>query len=120
VTDKHESVHFCVPDVLAVLFAVYMKGKGSSVCGVIGHGTLLFTFPLGWQWQTEWKIIVDSWTGPEFAATGSGYTKEVEDMLKVLSPWMVSFIKNLPAIKVLIPHFRHIIGMVEYISCIII
>jgi len=47
VTDKHESVHFCVPDVLAVLFAVYMKGKGSSVCGVIGHGTLLFTFPLG-------------------------------------------------------------------------
>jgi len=120
VTDKHESVHFCVPDVLAVLFAVYMKGKGSSVCGVIGHGTLLFTFPLGWQWQTEWKIIVDSWTGPEFAATGSGYTKEVEDMLKVLSPWMVSFIKNLPAIKVLIPHFWHIIGMVEYISCIII
>jgi len=47
VTDKHESVHFCVPDVLAVLFAVYMKGKGSSVCGVIDHGTLLFTFPLG-------------------------------------------------------------------------
>ena len=119
-TDKHESVHFCVPDVLAVLFAVYMKGKGSSVCGVIGHGTLLFTFPLGWQWQTEWKIIVDSWTGPEFAATGSGYTKEVEDMLKVLSPWMVSFIKNLPAINVLLPHFWHIIGMVEYISCIII
>ena len=94
------------------------KGKGNSVCGVIGHGTLLFSFPLGWQ--AEWKITVDSWTGPEFAATSSGYTKEVEDMLKVLSPWMVSFIKNLPAIKVLIPHFRHIIGMVEYISCIII
>jgi hypothetical protein len=33
VTDKQESPHFCVPDVLAVLFAVYMKGKGSSVCG---------------------------------------------------------------------------------------
>jgi len=86
------------------------KGKGNSVCGVIGHGTLLFSFPLGWQ--AEWKITVDSWTGPEFAATSSGYTKEVEDMLKVLSPSMVSFIKNLPAIEGIHPsHFRHVIDM---------
>lgn len=55
---------------------------------------------------------MDSWTGPEFAATSSGYTKEVEDMLKVLSPMMVSFIKNLPAIEGIHPsRFRHIIDM---------
>jgi hypothetical protein len=56
---------------------------------------------------------LDFWTGPEFAATSSGgYTKEVEDMLKVLSPSMVSFIKNLPAIEGIHPsHFRHVIDM---------
>jgi len=51
--------------------------------------------------ETSQMIIYDprQMKGPEFAATSSGYTKEVEDMLKVLSPMMVSFIKNLPAIE---------------------
>jgi hypothetical protein len=64
--------------------------------------TLLFRLlqPLGWQ---EWKIIVEDiivdLSGPEFSAATSGYTKEVEDMLKMLSPSTMSFIKNLPAIE---------------------
>jgi len=64
--------------------------------------TLLFRLlqPLGWQ---EWKIIVEDiivdLSGPEFSAATSGYTKEVEDMLKMLSPSTTSFIKNLPAIE---------------------
>ncbi|XP_066364489.1 cleavage stimulation factor subunit 77 isoform X2 [Miscanthus floridulus] len=51
--------------------------------------------------ETSQMIIYDprQMKGPEFAATSSGYTKEVEDMLKVLSPSVVSFIKNLPAIE---------------------
>ena len=72
------------------------------VCGWIGHLTLLFRLiqPLGWQ---EWKIIVEDiivdLSGPEISPATSGYTKEVEDMLKMLSPSTTSFIKNLPAIE---------------------
>ncbi|XP_035815409.1 cleavage stimulation factor subunit 77 isoform X5 [Zea mays] len=51
--------------------------------------------------ETSQMVIYDprQMKGPEFAATSSGYTKEVEATLKVLSPSMVSFIKNLPAIE---------------------
>ncbi|RLM92057.1 cleavage stimulation factor subunit 77 [Panicum miliaceum] len=87
--DKQDSIPFCVLDVL-------------PVCGWIVHVTLLFRLlqPLGWQ---EWKVIVEDiivdLSGPEFSAATSGYTKEVEDMLKMLSPSTTSFIKNLPAIE---------------------
>ncbi|KAL5205201.1 hypothetical protein ABZP36_033410 [Zizania latifolia] len=37
--------------------------------------------------------------GPDFSTTSSGYTKEVEEILKRLSPQMTSFITNLPAIE---------------------
>ncbi|KAG8049034.1 hypothetical protein GUJ93_ZPchr0009g1111 [Zizania palustris] len=37
--------------------------------------------------------------GPDFSTTSSGYTKEVEEILKMFSPQMTSFITNLPAIE---------------------
>jgi len=51
--------------------------------------------------ETSQMVIYDprQMKGPEFSAATSGYTKEVEDMLKMLSPSTTSFIKNLPAIE---------------------
>uniref|UniRef100_I1R8C2 Suppressor of forked domain-containing protein n=1 Tax=Oryza glaberrima TaxID=4538 RepID=I1R8C2_ORYGL len=37
--------------------------------------------------------------GPDFSTTASGYTKEIDEILKRLSPQMMSFITNLPAIE---------------------
>ncbi|CAO2161573.1 unnamed protein product [Urochloa humidicola] len=51
--------------------------------------------------ETSQMVIYDprQTKGTEFSATTSGYTKEVEDTLKMLSPATASFIKNLPAIE---------------------
>lgn len=38
-------------------------------------------------------------SGPDFSTTASGYTKEIDEILKRLSPQMMSFITNLPAIE---------------------
>jgi len=50
---------------------------------------------------TSQMVIYDprQMKGPEISPATSGYTKEVEDMLKMLSPSTTSFIKNLPAIE---------------------
>ncbi|CAO2175091.1 unnamed protein product [Urochloa humidicola] len=51
--------------------------------------------------ETSQMVIYDprQTKGTEFSATTSGYTKEVEDTLKMLPPATASFIKNLPAIE---------------------
>jgi len=51
--------------------------------------------------ETSQMVIYDprQMKGPEISPATSGYTKEVEDMLKMLSPSTTSFIKNLPAIE---------------------
>ncbi|CAL4952381.1 unnamed protein product [Urochloa decumbens] len=51
--------------------------------------------------ETSQMVIYDprQTKGTEFSAATSGYTKEVEDTLKMLSPATASFIKNLPAIE---------------------
>jgi hypothetical protein len=38
-------------------------------------------------------------SGPVITATSSGYTKEVDDIFKMLSPPIMTFITNLPAIE---------------------
>ncbi|TVU34518.1 hypothetical protein EJB05_16353 [Eragrostis curvula] len=52
--------------------------------------------------ETSQMVIYDprQMKGPEFSASApSGYTKEVEEILKMLPPSTMSFIKNLPAIE---------------------
>ncbi|CAO2205155.1 unnamed protein product [Urochloa humidicola] len=49
--------------------------------------------------ETSQMVIYDPRQTKDFSAATSGYTKEVEDTLKMLSPATASFIKNLPAIE---------------------
>uniref|UniRef100_A0ACD5XRS7 Uncharacterized protein n=1 Tax=Avena sativa TaxID=4498 RepID=A0ACD5XRS7_AVESA len=51
--------------------------------------------------ETSRMIIYDprQIKGPVIAATSSGYTKEVDEIFKMLSPPIMSFITNLPAIE---------------------
>ncbi|XP_062232368.1 cleavage stimulation factor subunit 77 [Phragmites australis] len=51
--------------------------------------------------ETSQMVIYDpkQMKGPEFSASTSGYTKDVEETLKMLSSSTMSFIKNLPAIE---------------------
>lgn len=51
--------------------------------------------------ETSRMVIYDPrhMKGPVFSGTSSGYTKDVEEIFKMLSPPMMSFITNLPAIE---------------------
>ncbi|KAL6841494.1 hypothetical protein ACP4OV_028637 [Aristida adscensionis] len=63
--------------------------------------------------ETSQMVIYDprQMKGAELSATASGYTKEVDDILKMLSPQAMSFVKNLPAIEGPSPDIDVVLGV---------
>lgn len=63
--------------------------------------------------ETSRMVIYDprQIKGPVITATSSGYTKEVDDIFKMLSPPIMSFITNLPAIEGPSPDIDIVLGV---------
>ncbi|VAH72485.1 unnamed protein product [Triticum turgidum subsp. durum] len=81
------------------------SGGGSTLDkGTVGVGANAKLLPQSTKVvrpETSRMVIYDprQMKGPVISATSSGYTKEVDEIFKMLSPPLMSFITNLPAIE---------------------
>ncbi|KAM0883964.1 hypothetical protein ACQ4PT_031294 [Festuca glaucescens] len=81
--------------------------------GVAANAKLLHQSARVVRPETSRMVIYDprQIKGPVIAATSSGYTKEVDDIFKMLSPPIMSFITNLPAIEGPSPDIDIVLGV---------